>query len=30
MRAQPADFAGGLVLIWRRWNMEFAGRNRRV
>ena len=30
MHEQPADFASGLVLIWRRWNMEFAGRSRRA
>lgn len=30
MSEQPADFASGLVLIWRRWNMEFAGCGRRA
>ncbi len=25
---QPADFASGFVLIWGRWNREFAGRTR--
>lgn len=30
MRERPADFASGLVLIWRRWNSEFAGRSRRA
>jgi isopentenyl-diphosphate delta-isomerase type 1 len=28
MRDRPPDFASGLVLIWRRWNSEFAGRSR--
>jgi len=27
---KPEDFASGLVLIWRRWNEEFAGRGRQV
>ena len=26
MREQPVEFASGLVLIWERWNKEFAGR----
>lgn len=26
MHEKPEDFASGLVLIWRRWNAEFAGR----
>jgi isopentenyldiphosphate isomerase len=30
MRERPADFASGLVLIWQRWNSEFAGRSRRA
>jgi isopentenyl-diphosphate delta-isomerase type 1 len=30
MRERPVDFASGLVLIWRRWNSEFAGRSRRA
>ncbi len=25
MEAKPAEFASGLVLIWRRWKQEFAG-----
>lgn len=29
MGERPAEFASGLVLIWRRWNKEFAGRARR-
>jgi isopentenyl-diphosphate delta-isomerase type 1 len=29
IQGRPEEFASGLVLIWRRWNMEFAGRHRR-
>jgi isopentenyl-diphosphate delta-isomerase type 1 len=30
MRERPGEFASGLVLIWRRWNAEFAGGRRAV
>src|SRR5439155_25666357 len=26
MQARPGEFASGLVLIWRRWREDFAGR----
>jgi isopentenyl-diphosphate delta-isomerase type 1 len=29
MGERPGEFASGLVLIWARWNKEFAGRARR-